>query len=201
MVALGRGLPRPSRNDLIIGVLWSGVYNFALNAGEQRVDAGTAVMLIQVSPVLIAFLAALFLNERFTAYLALGLALAFGGVALIAFSASPGGNSDVVGVLLCLIAAVVYSVSLILQKPLMGRMQAVHVTWLSCTVGAISCLPFTGQLASEVGDGQNRLGTKSSTVTRGWSSPRSLLVASKARLNANLSAPLLARSMEASPGG
>lgn len=68
MVALGRGLPRPSRNDLIIiaviGVLWFGVYNVALNAGEQRVDAGTAVMLIQVSPVLIALLAALFLNER-----------------------------------------------------------------------------------------------------------------------------------------
>ena len=50
----------------MIGVLWFGVYNVALNAGEQPVDAGTAAMLIQVSPLLIALLAALFLDERFT---------------------------------------------------------------------------------------------------------------------------------------
>ena len=157
VVALSRGrVPRPSRGDLLaivaIGVLWFGVYNVALNEGEQRVDAGTAAMLIQVSPVLIALLAALFLGERFTVHLALGLALAFGGVALIAFSTSPGGRSDVVGVLLCLLSAVVYSVSLILQKPLMGRIPALHVTWLACTVGAIACLPFAGQLVGEVAE-------------------------------------------------
>ena len=74
VVALSRGVPRPSRADLltivVIGVLWFGVYNVALNAGERRVDAGTAAMLIQVSPVLIALLAAMFLGERFTVYLA-----------------------------------------------------------------------------------------------------------------------------------
>ena len=87
-VALGRGLPRPTRGQWVsivtIGVLWFGIYNVALNAGEEHVDAGTAVMLIQVSPVLVALLAAIFLNERFTLYLGLGLALAFSGVALIA---------------------------------------------------------------------------------------------------------------------
>ena len=156
VVALSRGFPRPSRADLliivVIGVLWFGVYNVALNEGEQRVDAGTAAMLIQVSPVLIALLAALFLGERFTVYLGLGLALAFSGVAVIAFSTSPGGNSDVVGVLLCLLAAVVYSISLVLQKPLVGRLAAVHVTWLACTVGAVACLPFAGQLVREAGE-------------------------------------------------
>ena len=155
VVALSRGrITRPTGRDLVtiaaIGVLWFGVYNVALNEGEQRVDAGTAAMLIQVSPVLIALLAALFLGERFTIHLALGLALAFAGVALIAFSTSPGGRSDVLGVLLCLLSAVVYSISLILQKPLMGRLPAVHVTWLACSVGAVACLPFAGQLAGEV---------------------------------------------------
>ena len=152
-VALPRGLPRPSRRDLVsivlIGVLWFGVYNVALNAGELRVDAGTAAMLIQVSPVLIALLAALLLGERFTVFLALGLALAFGGVALIALSTSPGSGGDLLGVLLCLLSAVVYSISLILQKPLMRRVAAVHVTWLACTVGAVACLPFAGQLWRE----------------------------------------------------
>ncbi len=156
IVALGRGFPKPNRSDLltivVIGVLWFGVYNVALNEGEQRVDAGTAAMLIQISPVLIALLAAMFLHERFTLYLGLGLALAFGGVALIAFSTSPGGDRDVLGVALCLLSAVVYSISLILQKPLVGRLPAVHVTWLACTVGAIACLPFAGALVQETAD-------------------------------------------------
>ena len=153
VVALARGFPRPNRSDLlavaVIGVLWFGVYNVALNEGEQRVDAGTAAMLIQVSPVLIALMAALFLGERSTVNLAVGLALAFGGVAVIALSTSPGGDSDVVGVLLCLLSAAVYSVSLVLQKPLVARLPAVHVTWLACSVGAVACLPWLGALAQQ----------------------------------------------------
>jgi drug/metabolite transporter (DMT)-like permease len=155
-LALSRGLPRPTGREWVslvtIGVLWFGVYNVALNEGEQRVDAGTAAMLIQVSPVLIALLAAVFLSERFTVYLGLGLALAFGGVAVIALSTSPSGDRDLLGVGLCLVSAVVYSISLILQKPLVARLSALHVTWLACTVGAVACLPFAPGLVSEVAD-------------------------------------------------
>ncbi|WP_252274766.1 DMT family transporter [Nocardioides sp. LMS-CY] len=151
------GLPRPTGRQWVsiiaIGVLWFGVYNVALNAGERRVDAGTAAMLIQVSPVLIAVLASIFLNERFTAYLAGGLALAFAGVGLISLSTAQssgeGSNHDMLGVALCLLSALVYSISLILQKPLVARLPAIQVTWLACTVGAIVCLPFIGQLVDQ----------------------------------------------------
>ncbi len=140
----------------MIGLLWFGLYNVALNAGERMVDAGTAAMLIQVSPVLIALLAAVFLKEPFTLHLGIGLGLAFAGVALIAFATSPSGSVDghdyVIGVLLCLLSAVAYSISLILQKPLMVRLPAVQVTWLACTVGAISCLPFAGDLLTQARD-------------------------------------------------
>ncbi len=104
-------------------------------------------MLIQISPVLIAVLATLFLGERFTRWLAVGLVLAFAGVVLIGVS-QPGGHNDLVGVLLCLLAALVYSVALVVQKPLVSRLSALHVTWLACTVGAVACLPFAGQLVS-----------------------------------------------------
>ena len=157
VVALSRGLPRPTPRQWVsvvtIGVLWFGVYNVALNEGEHHVDAGTAVMLIQVSPVLVALLAATFLNERFTLYLGLGLALAFGGVALIATASSDSdGGRSVLGVVLCLLSAVVYSVSLVLQKPLVARLPAIHVTWLACTIGAVVCLPFAGRLVDDAGD-------------------------------------------------
>jgi drug/metabolite transporter (DMT)-like permease len=154
LLLLGRGWVRPSRREwsliLVCGVGWFGIYNVALNAGEQHVDAGTAVMLIQVSPVLVALLAATFLHERFTLYLGLGLALAFGGVALIATASSDSsGDRSVLGVVLCLVAAVVYSISLVLQKPLVAKLPAIHVTWLACTVGAVVCLPFLGRLVDD----------------------------------------------------
>jgi drug/metabolite transporter (DMT)-like permease len=154
-VAVSRGLPRPSGRDwlglIAIGVLWFGIYNVALNQGEHHVDAGTSAMLIQISPVLIAVLATLFLGERFTLWLAVGLVLAFAGVVLIGVS-QPGGHNDIVGVLLCLLAALVYSIALVVQKPLVSRLSALHVTWLACTIGAIACLPFAGQLVDGARD-------------------------------------------------
>lgn len=154
VLALRRTWVRPSRADwaglAVIGVLWFGVYNVALNEGERRVDAGTASMLIQISPVLIAALAVLFLRERSGVTLWAGLAVAFAGVGVIALATSPGGDRDVVGVLLCLVSAASYSVSVILQKPLMARLSALQVTWVACTVGAVVCLPFAGALVRDL---------------------------------------------------
>lgn len=153
-VAATKRLPRPTGREwaaiVAIGVLWFGVYNVALNAGEHHVDAGTAAMLLQVSPIIIAVLATLFLAERFTVWLGLGLALAFAGVVLIGIATSTGAGSDVIGVVLCLVSAAVYSVSVILQKPLVARLPALQVTWLACTIGAMVCLPFAGQLVDDV---------------------------------------------------
>jgi drug/metabolite transporter (DMT)-like permease len=154
VVLLMRGWKTPQARDwpglITIGVLWFGVYNVALNAGERRVDAGTAAMLIQLSPVLVAVLAAVFLKERATPALGVGLLVAFAGVVLIATSTSGHGDRDPIGVLLCLVSAAAYAVSLILQKPLVSRLSAVEVTWIACTVGTIACLPFAGQLARDV---------------------------------------------------
>lgn len=153
--AVRRGLVRPSRGDwwrlLAIGALWYAVYNLALNEGEQRVDAGTAALLIQFAPVVLAVLAATFLGERFNRELGIGLVVALTGVALITVSSSESSERDVLGVVLCLVAAVAYAISLTLQKPLMTRMPAGQVTWLSCTVGLVLCLPFAGDLVRQVG--------------------------------------------------
>ncbi|KAA1422073.1 DMT family transporter [Nocardioides humilatus] len=161
--ALRSGLPRPTGRQwislIVIGVLWFSIYHLALNQGELWVDAGTAAMLLQVSPVLVAGLAAMFLGERFTAPLVVGLLVAFAGVALIGLSGSgDSGDSGVdpdkvlLGALLCLVSAITYSVSLILQKPLVAELSAVHVTWLACVIGAATCLPFAPALVSEATD-------------------------------------------------
>ena len=144
----------PVRRDwpalITCGVLWFGLYNVALNEGERRVDAGTAAMLIQVAPILIAILAAVFLHERTTWSLGVGLVLAFGGVCLIGLAASGDGTRDVLGVVLCVVAAAAYAISMVLQKPLLSRLPALMVTWIACTVGTVVTLPFTGDLVRSV---------------------------------------------------
>jgi drug/metabolite transporter (DMT)-like permease len=153
VVLLLQGWQTPTRKEwpglVVIGLLWFGVYNVALNAGERRVDAGTAAMLIQVSPVLVAVLAAVFLREKATPALGVGLLVAFSGVVLIATSTSDHGERDPLGVFLCLVSATAYAISLIIQKPLVARLSGIQVTWVACTVGALACLPFAGSLARD----------------------------------------------------
>ncbi len=150
-----RGFRRPARRDwpllLVCGLLWFGVYNIALNAAEQRVDAGTTAMLVNVGPLLIALLAGLLLGEGFPRHLVAGSLVAFGGVVVIG-AATSGRDAGTAGVLLCLVAAVGYAVGVVAQKPLLARLPALEVTWLGCTIGAVACLPFAPQLVEEAGD-------------------------------------------------
>ncbi|WP_255467076.1 DMT family transporter [Pseudarthrobacter sp. NamB4] len=138
------------------GVMWFGGYNVALNAAEHVLDAGTSALLINVNPILVAIMAGFFLKEGFPRWLIIGSLVAFAGVALIAFGssqASPSGErptADVAGVLLCLLAAVLAAVSVIIQKPVLRKFPAAQATWFGIMVGALCCLPFTGQLVAEV---------------------------------------------------
>ena len=150
---LRRGAARPRGSQwgrlAVCGVLWFGVYNVALNAAEQRVDAGTAAMLVNLGPVLIAVLGGLLLGEGFPRRLMAGVAIAFGGVVLIG-AASSSGATDLTGVALCLAAAVAYAVSVVAQKPLLATMSALQVTWTACTIGVLVCLPFAPDLVHDV---------------------------------------------------
>src|SRR3954452_13606665 len=82
---------------LTCGVLWFGVYNLALNAGERRVDAGTASMIVYIAPVLIAILAGVFLGEGFPRRIFAGCSIAFAGVSVIAL-ATASRSASVAGV-------------------------------------------------------------------------------------------------------
>ncbi|GAA4350848.1 DMT family transporter [Angustibacter luteus] len=142
--------PRPTRAQwvrlVVCGVLWFGAYNVALNAAEQRVDAGTAAMLVNVGPILIAVLAGLLLGEGFPQRLLVGSLVAFAGVVLIGVSTSTADSTDGWGVVLCLAAAVAYAVAVIAQKPLLAALPALQVTWIACTIGGLCCLPFAADL-------------------------------------------------------
>jgi drug/metabolite transporter (DMT)-like permease len=146
----------PGRRDwpgiVVCGVLWFGLYNLALNEAEQRVDAGTAAMLVNVGPILIALLAGWLLKEGFPRALVAGCAVAFAGVVVIGLATSERGVAAGWGAVLCVAAAALYAGGVVAQKPLLSRASALHVTWLAATVGLVVCLPFAATLADEVGD-------------------------------------------------
>ncbi|MFF3502796.1 DMT family transporter [Streptomyces sp. NPDC003247] len=136
----------------VSGVLWFGLYMVALNWGEREVDAGTAALVVNVGPLLIALLGARLLGDRPPPRLLAGMAVSFAGAVTVGLSMSGGGGSSLLGVALCLLAAVTYACGVVAQKPALGSASALQVTTFGCLVGAVVCLPFAGQLVREAAD-------------------------------------------------
>ena len=153
VLLLRRGAVRPSRRDLalllVAGVLWFGLYNVALNTAERAIDAGTAAMVINIAPLVVMGLAAVFLGERVTAALLAGGAVAFAGVLVIGL-ATASGSAALSGVLLTLVATVASAAGVVAQKPVLARQSALQVTWTCCAIGALCCMPYAPALARDV---------------------------------------------------
>jgi drug/metabolite transporter (DMT)-like permease len=146
--------PLPRRPDLmrigLFGALFLGGYSVALNAAERRVDAGTAAMLINTGPILIAVLAGFFLKEGFPRRLFCGGTVASAGVVLIAIGKSGAGTRSGLGIALLIVAAVAYATAVVIQKSVLARVSPLQVTWLGAAAGALVCVPFAPALADEL---------------------------------------------------
>jgi drug/metabolite transporter (DMT)-like permease len=155
LLVLIRREPLPGRRQLagivVCGVLWFGLYNVALNAAETRIDAGTAAMLVNVGPILIAIFAGLILHEGFPSRLFAGCLVSFAGAVVIGLATSRHGLHEILGAVLCIVAAFAYAGGVVAQKPVLRHASPLMVTWLACTVGAISCLPYAGTLVHQLG--------------------------------------------------
>ncbi|MQY02448.1 DMT family transporter [Actinomadura macrotermitis] len=136
----------------VSGVLWFGLYMIALNWGEQKVDAGTAALVVNTGPILIALLGGWLLKEGFPPRLMAGMAVSFAGAVVVGLSMSGGGGSSILGVLLCLLAAATYAAGVVSQKPALRHASALQATTWGCVIGAACCLPFAGQLFTQLGD-------------------------------------------------
>ncbi|MER5810182.1 DMT family transporter [Streptomyces sp. NPDC002033] len=153
-VLLVKRVPLPPRQAwpgiLASGVLWFGLYMVALNWGEQGVDAGTAAMVVNIGPLVIALLSGWLLKEGFPPMLLAGMAVSFAGAAVVGMSTSKGGGSSLTGVLLCLVAALAYGAGVVSQKPALRYANPLQVTTYGCFVGTACTLPFAGQLLRQI---------------------------------------------------
>ena len=147
-----RPLPRGRTLGLVAayGVGWFAGYTVVLNQVEHHLDAGTAAMLVNVAPILVAVFAGVWLSEGFPRPLVVGISIAFVGVVIIGLGGSGGESvNGGGGILLGLLAAVLYASGVLLQKVALGRVDAVTATFLGCTIGAVVLAPFAPQFIAE----------------------------------------------------
>lgn len=160
LLALYVGLTRPAlpaKRDLprigLAGALGIAAYNLLLNSGEMTVDAGTASFLVNTAPIFTSIFGWMFLHERLCGWGWAGIALSFAGAASIAISHGGDGTGLRLGsgAVLVLGAAACQAAQFVLQKPLLSRYGALHVTAWVIWAGTILLLPFMPAFLVAVG--------------------------------------------------
>ena len=158
-VALVRREGLPPRSAWLpigaFGVLFLGAYSVALNAAERRVDAGTAAMIVNTGPLLIALVAGILLGEGFPPALLAGCCVAVAGCVVIGLATTRADGRSGTGLVLLVAATVAYAAAVVVQKVALTRASAFQVTWLGCAAATVVCLPFAVGL---VRDGGRALG-------------------------------------------
>jgi drug/metabolite transporter (DMT)-like permease len=149
LMAIPLRVTLPHRDDwralAASGVLSVTIYHAALNYGEVRVTAGAASFLINTAPIWTSLLAAYFLRERLPLLAWLGIAISFGGVMVIAFGEGAGKLKSTLlepSALLILLSAIAASGSMILNKNLLRRYNALQLTCYTVWIGTFFLLIF-----------------------------------------------------------
>lgn len=132
-------------------------YHVFLNFGEQFTTAGTASLVIAITPVLIALLAAGYLKERLTSARVGGIVLAFLGLTVILLLTGHGGGewsaSLSVGVGFIVPSAAFAAIYCVMGKSYLRRYPPLVVVFYALLFGTLFMLPLVladvSQLASE----------------------------------------------------
>jgi drug/metabolite transporter (DMT)-like permease len=128
----------------VAGLLSVTVYHVALNVGERSTTSGVASLLVALAPALTLCFAVASGQERFSRTRLAGIALAFGGVAVVVVlgSGAGEGSTSALGPLIVLIASVSFAAYNVVLKPLLGRADLIAVTSAASLVGTVALLPF-----------------------------------------------------------
>ncbi len=140
----------PRREDWLplvgLGFLGFTGYHLFLNLGESNPDvtAGTAALIIASDPAFIAILAIPLLRERIHPLRAIGIALAFAGLAVMILFAAPGSQlrfSLSVGALEVVPSVIFTAVYLVLGKNYLARYRPFVFVAYTIMLGTLLTLP------------------------------------------------------------
>lgn len=127
---------------VIFGLLGIGIYNIALNIGEQTVSAGISGFIVSQIPVVSIVLATFVLKEKLTRIAWLGLVISITGIVIIALSerSTLGGFNH--GIWMLIIATVCAGVYSGLQKLICCHYQPLQLVSWFIWVGTASMLGY-----------------------------------------------------------
>lgn len=147
-----RPIPRGRALAFVLGygVLWFAAYTVVLNWAERHLDAGTAALLVNVAPILVAVVAGIVFGDGFPRPVVVGLVVAFAGVVVITVGGDRGGVADSLGIVLGLVTAVLYAAGVLMQKVALRSVDAVTATWVGCVAGLVATLPFAPRAVVEL---------------------------------------------------
>jgi len=132
------------------GVLWFAGYTVLLNWAERHLDAGTAALLVNVAPLLVACVAGIVFHDGFPRPVVVGMLVAFAGVIIITIGSPGHGAVDSLGIALGLGTAVLYAAGVLMQKVALRSVDAITATWVGCAAGLVATLPFVPQAVGEL---------------------------------------------------
>jgi drug/metabolite transporter (DMT)-like permease len=145
LLLVGRiaGVRPPQREHLVLlvaaALFGMAAYQVLLNAGELRVPAGTASIVVATAPLFSVAIAAVAFGETLTITKIAGSIVAIAGVAVVCLSRSGASVTSALGIVVG--AAVVQGVYHPLIKPLLRTRSGLEVATYAMAVGAVMVLP------------------------------------------------------------
>jgi drug/metabolite transporter (DMT)-like permease len=150
-----RSAGRCSRQRLLTRLVMAGLlgmvgYNLPVTVGLQWVPASTAGLVLASEPAWLLVLAAVFLGERASRRSWAGVAVALGGVAVLAgpgILSARGGARELAGVGLIALGTLLFGAYTLMLRPLSQAYGPVPVTAASTVAGALFYAPFAALIS------------------------------------------------------
>lgn len=141
-----RARRRIDREDLprlaLLGAVWMAIPLTLIAVAQQWVVSSTAGMINGAGPLFAALIAALLLRRLPGPLQALGLLVGFAGVVIVSLVVADGGSSTTLGILLLLLATVLFGLSANITVPLQQQYGALPVVWRAQVVAVALVLPY-----------------------------------------------------------
>jgi drug/metabolite transporter (DMT)-like permease len=134
----GEDLPR----ILVLGVVWMAVPLTLFPVAQQWIDSSRAGMINGAMPLFSALVAAILLRAAPGIRQALGLLVGFSGVVLVTLPAAEGASAQTLGLVLALMATMLYGLAANLTVPLQQKYGALPVVWRAQLVATVLVLPY-----------------------------------------------------------
>lgn len=126
---------------VVLGIVGVFINQWSFFAGLETADPTTAALILALTPILVGFLAAVFLKERMTVRMMIGSVIAIVGIFYVVTNGSLASVKVEKGLLWIIVTMVSFAVMIIITRSLGARIDAFTVTLYSNIIGFTVSVP------------------------------------------------------------